>query len=56
MHKEAVEAYRPGDSVEIDFDKGSLKIGDTIFTFEPLPPELKQIIEKKGLVNWMKTA
>jgi 3-isopropylmalate dehydratase small subunit len=56
VHKEAVEAYKPGDSVDIDFDKGSLKIGERIFSFEPLPPELKQIIEKKGLVNWMKTA
>jgi homoaconitate hydratase family protein/3-isopropylmalate dehydratase small subunit len=56
VHREAVEAYKPGDKVEIDFDKGSLTIGSKRFTFEPLPPELKQIIEKKGLVNWMKNA
>ncbi len=56
VHMGAVEAYRPGDSVEIDFDKGSLMIGNREFHFEPLPPELKSIIEKKGLVNWMKTA
>ncbi|MDZ7634933.1 MAG: aconitase/3-isopropylmalate dehydratase large subunit family protein [Bacteroidales bacterium] len=56
VHKEAVEAYKPGDSVDIDFDKGTLMIGDRKFSFEPLPQELKQIIEKKGLVNWMKTA
>jgi homoaconitate hydratase family protein/3-isopropylmalate dehydratase small subunit len=56
VHKEAVEAYKPGDIVEIDFDKGTLKVGNKQFTFEPLPPELKGIIEKKGLVNWMKTA
>ncbi|MCA1741803.1 MAG: aconitate hydratase [Bacteroidales bacterium] len=56
VHREAVEAYKPGDTVEIDFDKGSLLVGDRQFSFEPLPPELKQIIEKKGLVNWMKTA
>jgi 3-isopropylmalate/(R)-2-methylmalate dehydratase large subunit len=55
VHREAVEAYKPGDKVEIDFDKGSLTIGSKTFTFEPLPPELKQIIEKKGLVNWMKS-
>jgi 3-isopropylmalate dehydratase small subunit len=55
VHRGAVEAYKPGDKVEIDFDKGSLVIGDRHFTFEPLPPELKQIIEKKGLVNWMKS-
>ncbi|MFZ0473475.1 MAG: aconitase family protein, partial [Bacteroidales bacterium] len=56
VHREAVEAYKPGDKVEIDFDKGSLTVGSRKFTFEPLPPELKQIIEKKGLVNWMKNA
>ncbi len=56
VHREAVEAYKPGDKVEIDFDKGSLTVGSSTFTFEPLPPELKQIIEKKGLVNWMKNA
>jgi 3-isopropylmalate/(R)-2-methylmalate dehydratase large subunit len=55
VHREAVEAYKPGDKVDIDFDKGSLKIGGKHFSFQPLPPELKQIIEKKGLVNWMKS-
>ena len=56
VHREAVEAYKPGDQVEIDFDRGSLKIGESHFSFEPLPDELKAIIEKKGLVNWMKSA
>jgi len=56
LHKEAVDAYRPGDKVEIDFDKGIICIGEKQFHFEPLPAELKQIIEKKGLVNWMKSA
>jgi hypothetical protein len=31
-------------------------IGRQLFRFEPLPDKLKQIIEKKGLVNFMKTA
>lgn len=56
VHREAVEAYMPGDRVEIDFEKGSLTVGEQRFSFEPLPPELKEIIEKKGLVNWIKTA
>jgi len=53
--KEAVEAYKPGDKVEIDFNKGFVTVGGKKFNFEPLPPELQQIIEKKGLVNWMKS-
>jgi 3-isopropylmalate/(R)-2-methylmalate dehydratase large subunit len=54
VHKEAVEAYKPGDQVNIDFDKGKIFVGDKIFTFEPLPDKLKEIIDKKGLVNYMK--
>jgi len=53
--KEAVAAYKPGDKVEIDFEKGFVTVGGKKFNFEPLPPELQQIIEKKGLVNWMKS-
>lgn len=56
VHREAVESYKPGDMVEVDFDRGSLIVGGKKFSFEPLPDELKGIIEKKGLVNWMKNA
>lgn len=55
VHREAVEGYRPGDRVEVDFDRGLLKISSKEFRFEPLPPELKEIIERKGLVNWIKS-
>lgn len=55
VHKEAVEAYKPGDALELDFKAGSMKVGNTVFKFEPLPEALMGIIEKKGLVNYMKT-
>jgi 3-isopropylmalate dehydratase small subunit len=54
VHKEAAEAYRPGDDVNLDFDNGEIFIGNKNFVFEPLPDKLKQIIDKKGLVNYMK--
>jgi len=54
VHREAVEAYRHGDMVEIDFAGGKINIGNVSFGFEPLPEKLRQIIEKKGLVNFMK--
>ena len=54
VHKEAVEAYKPGDQVSINFDRGEIYIGSTRFSFEPLPEKLKQIIDQKGLVNYMK--
>jgi 3-isopropylmalate dehydratase small subunit len=54
VHREAVEAYRPGDAVKIDFRMGKLRVGQREFSFEPLPDTLMGIIDKKGLVNWMK--
>jgi homoaconitate hydratase family protein/3-isopropylmalate dehydratase small subunit len=54
VHREAVEAYKPGDQVNIDFDNGNILVGSETFHFEPLPEKLKQIIDKKGLVNYMK--
>lgn len=55
VHREAVGAYHPGDSVDISLDKGEITLGNKKFGFEPLPDKLKQIIEKKGLVNFMKS-
>jgi homoaconitate hydratase family protein/3-isopropylmalate dehydratase small subunit len=55
VHKEAVEAYKPGEAADIDFDKGEIYLGSAKYSFEPLPEKLKQIIDKKGLVNYMKT-
>ncbi len=55
VHKEAVEAYTSGDEVSINFNKGEISVGSKTYSFEPLPDKLKQIIDKKGLVNFMKT-
>jgi len=55
VHKEAVEAYEPGQEVTVSFEKGEIKIGGNIFRFEPLPAKLKEIIDKKGLVNYMQS-
>jgi 3-isopropylmalate/(R)-2-methylmalate dehydratase large subunit len=55
VHKEAVEAYRPGDKVDILFAEGEILIGSQIFHFPPLPEQLSRIIEMKGLVNFMKS-
>ncbi|MFP4489570.1 MAG: aconitase/3-isopropylmalate dehydratase large subunit family protein [Bacteroidales bacterium] len=50
---EAVEAYSKGDEVDIDFAKGTVRVGDRTIDFEPLPEKLNEIIQKKGLVNWI---
>jgi 3-isopropylmalate/(R)-2-methylmalate dehydratase large subunit len=55
VHREAVEAFRAGDRADVSFEKGEIYIGGTTFFFEPLPEKLRLIIEKKGLVNYMKS-
>ena len=55
VHRDAVEAYRPNDKVMINFDAGELIVGKKVFRFDPLPDKLKQIIGKKGLVNYLKS-
>jgi len=55
VSKEAGEAYKPGDIVQLSFERGEIIIGTAKFHFEPLPDKLKEILEKKGLVNYMKT-
>jgi 3-isopropylmalate dehydratase small subunit len=55
VHKEAVEAYKPGLDVKINFESGEIRMGTEKFQFEPLPDKLRQIIEMKGLVNYMKS-
>lgn len=54
VNRNAVNAYRRGMKVEISPKFDVLKVGDEIFTLDPLPDKLKQIIEHKGLVNYMK--
>jgi homoaconitate hydratase family protein/3-isopropylmalate dehydratase small subunit len=55
VHKEAVEAFKAGDKVEISFENGEIIVGMSKFRFEPLPEKLREIIDKKGLVNYMKS-
>ncbi|NIA22733.1 MAG: 3-isopropylmalate dehydratase [Proteobacteria bacterium] len=51
---EAVDAYKPGDKVVVNFENGIVEIGTNRFDFAPLPKKLMEIIETKGLVNWIK--
>lgn len=53
---EAVNEYKMGDKVDIDFSSGTVIIGDKEIKFEPLPDKLNEIIKKKGLVNWISQA
>jgi len=51
---EAVESYKQGDMVTIDFAKGIVTVNSKEFHFAPLPDKLMGIFQSKGLVNWIK--
>jgi homoaconitate hydratase family protein/3-isopropylmalate dehydratase small subunit len=53
---EAVEAFKPGDAVEIDFEAGKVTIAGTHYGFSPLPDKLVGIFKAKGLVNYVKAS
>ncbi|HBS85222.1 MAG: hypothetical protein A2W91_04655 [Bacteroidetes bacterium GWF2_38_335] len=55
VNRQIVENYKQGDSVEVFFEKGIIIINGKEFKFEALPDKLMKIIEKKGLVNWIKS-
>ena len=51
---DVVDAYNPGDKVDVNLQAGTVTLNNQEFKFPPLPEKLMQIIEKKGLVNWIK--
>jgi 3-isopropylmalate/(R)-2-methylmalate dehydratase large subunit len=51
---EAVDNFKQGDKVDIDFANGKILINDKAFAFEPLPEKLMNIFDAKGLVNYVK--
>ena len=53
VHPAAVKAYGRGDQVSIDFSGGRITVADETFSFEPLPGKLMEILQSKGLVNWI---
>ncbi len=54
VHADAVNAYRTGDRIRVDFASGIIAVGKFEFPFEALPDKLMAILEMKGLVNWIR--
>ncbi len=54
VNREIVEKYKPGDTVKVDFQQSTAAVGDKEYPIPQLPEQLLQIIEKKGLVNYLK--
>jgi len=55
VNQEIVDNYNEGDLISINFADGSVKINEKEIKFAPLPEKLMSIIDKKGLVNWIKS-
>lgn len=51
---DAVEAYSPGDEVDINFKEGVVSIGNKKFSFAPPPDKILSIFEENGLVNYIR--
>lgn len=49
---EAVEAYRPGDAVDIDVEDGRITVGGQGFSFPSLPPQILAIRDAGGLLAY----
>jgi homoaconitate hydratase family protein/3-isopropylmalate dehydratase small subunit len=53
---DAVDAYKQGDQVDIDFELGKVTIAGEVYGFSPLPDKLVGIFKAKGLVNYVKAS
>ena len=51
---EAVDAFKQGDEITIDFEQGLVHIGTKKFGFSAMPDKLMEIFKAKGLVNYVK--
>ncbi len=54
VQPDLVEDYQAGDLIEVDLKTGLLARNGKAYKFAPLPDKLMEIIEKKGLVNWIR--
>ena len=49
---EAVKSYSEGDEINLDVDRGEIKVGNRVFTFPKLPEEIIAIRDAGGLLNY----
>ncbi len=49
---DAVQGYRSGDTIEIDAVLGKIQVGEKIYQFPELPPEMMAIMEAGGLLEY----
>ena len=56
VQPEIVNNYKRGYNFEVDLKAGIVLLNNVEYKFAPLPDKLREIIESKGLVNWIKAS
>lgn len=51
---EAIDAFKQGNPVKIDFVQGIVSVAGLDYRFAPLPSKLMEIFQAKGLINYVK--
>jgi 3-isopropylmalate/(R)-2-methylmalate dehydratase small subunit len=49
---EAVDAYKPGDEIEVDPENGRVRVGNNRYDFPGIPEEIMAIREAGGLLEY----
>ena len=55
MAPAAVDVVRPGSTLELDLDAGTVKVDDAVFELSPIPAFMREMFAAGGLVPWMRT-
>jgi 3-isopropylmalate/(R)-2-methylmalate dehydratase small subunit len=50
---EAAAAARPGSTVRVDPEAGTIEVDGTVYSVQPLPPFMLELIRAGGLVPWV---
>ena len=51
---EAARAAKPGDQIRVDTDSGSIEVAGQVFSAQPFPPFVQELIAAGGLVPWVR--
>jgi len=49
---EAIDAYEAGEAVDLNLENGTITVGEKIFSFPTLPPEILAIRDAGGLLKY----
>ncbi len=54
VHQKAVEEFHRSGFLELSLERNEIKTGDKVFDIPALPEKLNEILERKGLINYIR--